>query len=188
MSNNVNKEFNKKIAMTVDEHEEYIMMETFFIDSAKYGRLYDALQDSFRIFWIPRSYKDRLIQEELITKRAEYFGKDHVRSTHATIGDLLLYLATEAKKQCPGTKKEDHLDIMFKSLEFYTKNKDIFNRRNVGKLLCSNNYYIENSKGKTLYSMFGFPREREDNRLIVASALKQYIFLRSKGYYDKDWM
>lgn len=182
------KDFNKQIKNTVEEHEEYVLMETFFIDSKEMPRLYDALQDCFRIFWIPRSYKDRLILEDLMKKREEYFGKDHVRATCATIGDLLLYLATEAKKQCPGTLKEDHLDIMFKSLGFYTTNKDIYSRRNIGKLLCSNNYYFENSKGETLYSMFGFPRDSEQHRLIVPSMLKQYLFLRSKGYYDKDWL
>lgn len=58
--------------------------------------MYDALYDCYSIFWTPRSYKDMQIVEHIKQTREEYFDRIHVRSSYASLGDLILHLAREA--------------------------------------------------------------------------------------------
>ena len=177
------EEFNKLILKTNEENEDYALKECFFLDSGRFPDMYDALYDCYSIFWTPRSYKDIQIVEHIKKSREDYFGTDHVRSSYASLGDLVLYLARESKKQLPGTKLEDHIHVMMRSMRFYSM--DIHNKRQVAKLISSNAYYFEDTEGNTLYSIFGFPRNTDEHRLVVSSILKQYIYLYGKEMYTK---
>ena len=177
------EEFNKLILKTSEENEYYALKECFFLDSGRFPDMYNALYDCYSVFWTPRSYKDMQIVEQIKKSREEYFGTGHVRSSYASLGDLILYLAREAKKQLPGTKLEDHIHVMMRSMRFYRM--DIHNKRQVAKLISSNAYYFEDTEGNTLYSIFGFPRNKDEHRLVVSSILKQYIYLHGKGMYTK---
>ena len=177
------EEFNKLILKTTEENEDYALKECFFLDRSRFPDMYDALYDCYSIFWTPRSYKDTQIVEDIKKSRAEYFGSEHVRSSYASLGDLVVYLAREAKKQLPGTKLEDHIHVMFRSMRFYRR--DIHEKRQVAKLISSNAYYFEDTDGNDLYSIFGFPRGKEEHRLVIPSILKQYVYLYGKGLYKK---
>ena len=177
------EEFNKLILKTSEENENYALKECFFLDSGRFPDMYDALYDCYSVFWTPRSYKDMQIVDHIKTSREEYFGTGHIRSSYASLGDLILYLAREAKKQLPGTKLEDHIHVMFRSMRFYRR--DIHEKRQVARLISSNAYYFEDAGGNCLYSIFGFPRGKDEHRLVVPSILKQYIYLYGRGMYVK---
>ena len=177
------EEFNKLILKTTEENDDYALEKCFFLDSRRFQDMYDALYDCYSIFWTPRSYKDVQIFEDIKKSREEYFGPGHVRSSYVSLGDLVVYLARESKKQLPGTKLEDHIHVMFRSMRFYSR--DIHEKRQVARLISANAYYFEDTGGNCLYSIFGFPRGKDEHRLVFPSILKQYIYLYGRGMYVK---
>ena len=73
-----NKLFNKQILATIEENDDYTMIETFFIDSKRFPSMYEAMTECFRIFWTPYSYKDKVLMEEIRKKRTRPY-LDHTR-------------------------------------------------------------------------------------------------------------
>ena len=178
-----NKLFNKQILATIEENDDYTMIETFFIDSKKFPSMYEAMTECFRIFWTPYSYKDKVLMEEIRKKRIDYFGENHIRASYCSLGDLIMHIAERLKKEFPGTLKEDHINVMLKNMNFYGENKNIHDKRAVAKLISANAYYFDNPNPDEpeLYSMLGIPRSKEEHRLTIESIVKQYIYLKGQG-------
>lgn len=181
------KKFMKRIMQTQEENEDYTTMECFVIDSKRYPKLYDALWDSFHMFWLPRTKRDKVIYEKLRQHRESFFGPDSVRSSCVSLGDLLIYLSKEAKRRIDRPSfLEDHLHVMMDAMDFY--NLDMYGKRKVANKIGMNNYYYsrEDIDGD-LYSMFGFPRDKGEYRMIIDTILNQYVYLYEKGCYENGY-
>lgn len=181
---NTNKEqFNKDIIRTIEENEQYAEMRCLEIDGSRYPDMHKDLVDCFSIFWVPKAIKDKYLHEKLLKERRDYFGDDHVRGSYVSLGDLFLYLAKSAKNSIPNSSIENHIHTIFRSLKYYRTN--VHQKKNRITDINQNGYYFKNDDGQMMYSMFGFPRGKEEHRLVIETMLKQYIWLYSKGFYKK---
>lgn len=180
------KKIAKILSDSQEENDEYITMETFFIDSKKHPRLYETLCQTYLVFWHPKSLKDQSIEKSLCRKREAYFGKGHPRSEICTLGDLFVYIVNKVIEEDPSKSREDYLNFIFRNLELYDKNKSYSKMKVIAKALSANAYYIPDLEHGELYSPFLFPRSSKDEkRLTIDSQIKQFLYFKRKGFYNK---